>query len=241
MANILIADDEKEIVRLNERNMLYSCIAHDLKTPMTSVQGFVAALREGKVKPEEQKEIYDIIYSKSCYMNELLDTMFTYAKLNTDDFELTLREMDVCPLVRELVAFHYDEFEKRDMNLKIDIPEKSIVCNIDEKEIKRTVSNLLINACKHNENGAQILVRVSQQEDVARIMVADNGREITGEERRTIFEPFSKGDDARTGGNGTGLGLAIANLIVKKHGGKLYVDDRVEGWTKGFVVELLKG
>lgn len=227
--------------QINERNMLYSCIAHDLKTPMTSVQGFAAALKEGKVKPEEQKEIYDIIYNKSCYMNELLDTMFAFSKLNMDDYKLSFRRLDVCALVREIVALHYDEFETRDMNLDIDIPEDSIVSNIDEKEMKRAASNLLVNAYKHNEKGANILVRASLQGDMVRIIVADNGDVINKEVATTIFEPFAKGDEARSGGKGTGLGLAISNLIVEKHGGRLYIDDSIEGYTKGFVICLKRG
>lgn len=228
---------QKETMRqINERNMLYSCIAHDLKTPMTSVQGFATALKEGKVKPEEQAEIYEIIYNKSCYMNELLDTMFAFSKLNTDDYKLSLRGVDLCALVRELIAFHYDEYEKMDMDLDIDIPEEAIICNVDEKEMKRAISNLLVNAYKHNEKGAHILVRVSAQGDMVRIIVADNGDVINKKVATTIYEPFAKGDEARSGGKGTGLGLAISNLVVEKHGGKLYIDDCIEGYTKGFVI-----
>ncbi|MBQ7832229.1 MAG: HAMP domain-containing histidine kinase [Lachnospiraceae bacterium] len=230
---------QKESMRqINERNMLYSCIAHDLKTPMTSVQGFATALKEGKVKPEEQKEVYDIIYKKSCYMNELLDTMFTFSKLNTDDYKLSRRETDVCALVRELVALHYDEFETRYMELNLDIPEESIKYNVDEKEMRRAIGNLLINAYKHNEKGADILVRVVKQDKEVSIYVADNGRTITKEETKTLFSPFAKGDVARSGGNGTGLGLAISDLIAAKHGGRLIVDDSVEGYTKAFVIVL---
>ena len=232
---------EKESMRqINERNMLYSCIAHDLKTPMTSVQGFAAALKEGKVKPEEQKEIYDIIYNKSCYMNELLDTMFAFSKLNTKDYKLSCREQDLCGLVRELVALNYDEFEARDMDLDIDIPEEALKCNIDEKEMKRAISNLLVNAYKHNENGANILVRVSNQGDMINVIVADDGNTITKEDAKTLFEPFAKGDESRSGGKGTGLGLAISSLVAKKHGGRLYIDDNVDGYTKGFVICLKK-
>lgn len=230
---------QRESMRqINERNMLYSCIAHDLKTPMTSVQGFATALKEGKVKPEEQGEIYDIIYNKSCYMNELLDTMFAFSKLNTENYQLVPREMDLCALVRELVALHYDAFEARDMNLDIDIPEETWKWHVDEKEMKRAISNLLVNAYKHNEKGANILVRVSRQGEIAKIVIADNGRVIDKEKLRTLFNSFSKGDEARSGGNGTGLGLAISSLVVQKHGGRLYVDDDIEGYTKGFVIEL---
>ncbi len=230
---------QKESQRqINERNILYSCIAHDLKTPMTSVQGFATALKEGKVKSEEQAEIYEIIYNKSYYMNDLLDTMFTFSKLNTDDYKLSLRELDLCALIRELVALHYDEFEVRDMNLEIDIPEDILNANVDEKEMKRAISNLLINAYKHNENGANILVRVLQQDEMVKIVIADNGKAIDKKKAATLFDPFSKGDEARSGGTGTGLGLAISNLVVEKHGGRLYIDDSIEGYEKAFVIDL---
>lgn len=233
---------QKESLRqISERNMLYSCIAHDLKTPMTSVQGFAAALKEGKVKSEEQAEVYEIIYNKSCYMNELLDTMFVFSKLNTDDYTLFLRNLDVCALVRELAALHYDEFESRAMNLDIDIPEEDVKCNVDEKEMKRAISNLLVNAYNHNSNGAGILVRVTSQGDMVRIIVADNGEAIGKEVADEIFEPFAKGDSARSDGKGTGLGLAISGLIVSKHSGRLYIDDSIEGYTKGFVICLKRG
>lgn len=225
--------------QLNERNMLYSCIAHDLKTPMTSVQGFAAALQEGRVKPEEQQEVYGIIYNKSCYMNELLDTMFAYAKLNTEGYALSPAELDLCALVREVAALHYDGFEQRQMELDIDIPEEAILCRADRKELKRALSNLVTNACKHNEPGAEILIRTCVQGDSVCIIVADNGKPIGKAEAKALFEPFARGDLSRSGG-GSGLGLAITRLIAEKHGGTLTVEDGIEGYTKGFVLKLKK-
>ncbi len=231
---------EKEGQRqLSERNLLYSCIAHDLKTPMTSVQGFAAALKEGRVKPDEMQEVYGIIHSKSCYMNELLDTMFAYAKLNTEGYTLSPAELDICALVREVTALHYDGFEQRQMELQIDIPEEAITCKADGKELKRALSNLVTNACKHNEDGAKILIRVSAQGDGVRILIADDGAAIDKETAKTLFEPFARGDLSRTGG-GTGLGLSIAGLIAKKHGGSLTLEDGIDGYTKGFVLRLKK-
>ena len=87
--------------------------------------------------------------------------------------------------------------------------------------MKRVISNLLINAYKHNEKGTNILVRVSVQGDIARITVADNGEVIDKEVASTIFEPFAKGDAARSGGKGTGLGLAIVKKIIQDHQGTI--------------------
>ena len=228
--------------QINERNMQYSSICHDLKTPMTSVQGFAAALREDRIKPEEQKEIFNIIYDKSCYMNELVERMFTYSKLNTDDYKLSCQKVDLGSLVRNLVAINYDEFEAKDIDLQIKIPEEPINCSLDEKEMKRSINNLIINSYKHNDNGAKVMIQVYRQEKYVYVVVADNGKAISKEQERNIFEPFVCGDTARSSGNGNGLGLTISKIIIEKHGGKLYINNNISGYTKGFIVKMsLKG
>ena len=228
--------------QINERNMQYSSICHDLKTPMTSVQGFAAALREDRIKPEEQKEIFNIIYDKSCYMNELVERMFTYSKLNTDNYKLSLQKVDLGSLVRNLVAINYDEFEAKDIDLQVKIPEEAINCSLDEKEMKRSINNLIINSYKHNDNGAKVMIQVYRQEKYVYVIVADNGKAISKEQERNIFEPFVCGDTARSSGNGNGLGLTISKIIIEKHGGKLYINNNISGYTKGFIVKMpLKG
>lgn len=228
--------------QINERNMQYSSICHDLKTPMTSVQGFAAALREDRIKPEEQKEIFNIIYDKSCYMNELVERMFTYSKLNTDDYKLSCQKVDLGSLVRNLVAINYDEFEAKEIDLQVKIPEEPINCLLDEKEMKRSINNLIINSYKHNDNGAKVMIQVYRQEKYVYVVVADNGKAISKEQERNIFEPFVCGDTARSSGNGNGLGLTISKIIIEKHGGKLYINNNISGYTKGFIVKMsLKG
>lgn len=228
--------------QINERNMQYSSICHDLKTPMTSVQGFAAALREDRIKPEEQKEIFNIIYDKSCYMNELVERMFTYSKLNTDDYKLSCQKVDLGSLVRNLVAINYDEFEAKEIDLQVKIPEEPINCLLDEKEMKRSINNLIINSYKHNDNGAKVMIQVYRQEKYVYVIVADNGKAISKEQERNIFEPFVCGDTARSSGNGNGLGLTISKIIIEKHGGKLYINNNISGYTKGFIVKMsLKG
>lgn len=86
---------------------------------------------------------------------------------STDDYVLSCKERDINSFVRELVALHYNEFESRGMELQIEIPEESILCSIDEKEMKRAIGNLLINVYKHNNKDAKIMVKVENQgEDI---------------------------------------------------------------------------
>lgn len=207
--------------QVQEQNLLYSCIAHDLKTPMTSVLGFASALKDGKIQPDEQEEILDIIYRKSRHMNDLIETLSAYARLGTESYVLEPRPVDLCILVRDLVAMHYSEFEDRHMELQIEIPDESIVCQLDEKEFRRAVNNLIVNAYKHNPEGTGVLIKVQEEKGKAMVTVADQGEKIPQELAQSMFKPFVCGDISRASGNGSGLGLAIARSIVRTHGGEL--------------------
>lgn len=224
--------------QVQEQNLLYSCIAHDLKTPITSVQGFAAALRDGKIKEEEQGEILDIIYRKSHHMNELIETLFMYAKLGTENYSLNRKQTNLCTLVRDLAAMHYSEFEDKNIELHIEIPEEGICCQLDEKEFKRAVNNLIVNAYKHNAKGTTVLIHVRKENETAYVTIADTGEKIPDELAEKMFQPFVCGNASRTSGNGNGLGLAISVAIVEKHGGKLYMKNSDGEYMKGFVIEI---
>lgn len=232
------AIDAESKRQVQEQNLLYSCIAHDLKTPMTSVQGFAVALKEGRIKEEEQGEILDIIYKKSLYMNELIDTLFMYSKLGTNQYLLQKKETNLCVLVRDLAAIHYSEFEDRKMELRIEIPEEEILCELDEKEFRRGIDNLIVNAYKHNPKGTCVRIRVYSERGVAFVTIADDGNPIPKELKENMFQPFVCGNDSRTSGKGNGLGLAISWEIIEKHGGKLWMKEQVNGYKKEFVIQM---
>lgn len=220
--------------RLKEQNLIYSAIAHDLKTPMTSVQGFAKALSDGKIPPEEQQEIFDIIYRKSNNMNEMVNTLFDYSKMETESYTLNIEEIDICALVREIIADAYCDFEEHDISLEIDVPDESIMIRADRKELKRAVTNLIVNIYKHNPDGIKAKVSVGREDSKAVIKIADSGEPLP--ENMDIFEPFVTENTARTTGQGTGLGLAVAKRVIERHGGELYVETLVPNYTKMFVI-----
>ena len=223
--------------RLQEQNLLYAAIAHDLKTPMTSVQGFAKALSDGKIKPEEQQEIFDIIYRKSNSMNDMVNTLFDYAKLGTDGYKPMLTEVDVCALVRDIIAENYCDFEDHGIELDIDIPDYAIMINADKTELKRAVTNLIVNIYKHNPDSIRAKVSVCLDNDKAEIRIADSGDPLP--ENVNIFEPFVTENTARTVGQGTGLGLAVTKRVIVRHGGEVKVIPAEGGYTKAFVIKLM--
>lgn len=229
---------KEENIRYNqERSMLFANIAHDLKTPMTTIMGFSKALHDDVVKENEKKELLDSIYGKSKRVNELLDLMFQYAKLDGTNFEMKLEEIDLGRLIRETTALHYNEFERKNIEINIEIPEKPIKKNLDSLEFSRAISNLIINGYRHNKTGSKVDI-ILEEDNGIKIIVADNGEKINDEVKKTIFNPFICGDESRNSKEGSGLGLAITKKIVEKHGGKIYIDSNIEGYTKAFVIKL---
>ena len=231
-AGILKEESEQ---RLKEQNLMYAAIAHDLKTPMTSVQGFAKALSEGKVSDTEKKEIYDIIYAKSNTMNDMINTLFEYSKLGTQEYKPIPESFDICSLVRDIAAENYTEFEEHGIELDIDIPDEEIIVNADKKELARAIANLVVNVYKHNPEGIKAKISVEKAGEKVVIKILDTGAEIPQD--MDIFEPFVTENTSRMSGHGTGLGLAITKRIIERNGGKIYISSREEGYTKAFVVQ----
>lgn len=224
--------------QIDEQNMLYANIVHDLKTPMTSIVGFSQALRDGKVNECDRAEIEDTIYRKTKHTNELLDTLFRYTKLSTPKYALMRADVNVCRLVREAVAAHYEMFEQRRISLEMDIPDEQILLSLDKHEFSRAVENLIVNAFVHNPPETKVLVSLKPDHGAITILVADDGARIPHDIQGALFEPFVRGDSSRGTNAGSGLGLAIAAAIVQKHGGTLQMVECVDGFTKAFQINL---
>ncbi len=222
--------------RLQEQNLLYAAIAHDLKTPMTSVQGFAKALADGKITPDEQREAADIIYHKSCSMNEMVNTLFEYAKLGTEEYKPVMSQVNICTLVRDVVAENYCDFEEHGIEPEIDIPGDDIIVQGDRNELKRALTNLAVNVYKHNPDGIKAKISVREENGKAVIRIADSGAEIPAD--MDIFEPFVTKNTSRTAGRGTGLGLAVTKRIIERSGGRIYTAPCSDGFTKAFVIEF---
>ncbi len=232
--------NEEAEKQVKQRNIIFANISHDLKNPMSSVIGFARALEEGKVSEAEQKAVYRSICDKSTQMNDMILKMFHYAKMESDGYSLALKSEDLGAILRNVIADRYDEIEKHNIELDIDISETPVESEVDTAEFSRVINNLITNAIRHNDMGIGLLVSLKENSDAILISVADTGLEIPKSSYDSIFEPFQCSDESRQSKDGSGLGLAISKRIVELHNGKLYIDDSIKGYTKGFVIKLKK-
>lgn len=236
--NELIEEEkEQQIAYDRERNLLLSDIAHDIRTPITTLCSYSKALSDDLVQGEKRQEYLQAIYNKSMRMNELITLLFEYVKMDSMGFELHKEEYDLGELLRECTASLYSDYEDRMIALRVEIPETPVPYNMDKLQMTRAVTNLLTNAVRYGKEGGKTLVRLSDYT----ITVADDGLLIDDELAEHIFDPFSRGDRARSTEGGSGLGLSIASKIVTMHGGELILDCNYgHGYTKAFRMMLMK-
>ncbi|MBQ3801297.1 MAG: HAMP domain-containing histidine kinase [Treponema sp.] len=223
-----------------EQSLMYASLAHDLKTPLTSVVGFSSSLLDRKIPAEKQNEVLETIHSKAVQMNVLLESMLSYSKLGAASFELNREKVDFCSFIKNIAADYYNDFESHGMNLDIEMQEHKMYAMVDRRELSRAVGNLLSNAISHNGDGTRVLIRVTEEKKCAILTVADTGRQIDRQDAEKLFSPFVSGDRARTSGRNSGLGLAISRKTVLLHGGRLYIDFDIPNYTKAFIMEVPK-
>ena len=235
-----ITEHEKRIHEEYDRNrnLMLSDIAHDLRTPMTTVAGYAKAIQDGMVTdPQKMDEYLSVIQAKSMRMNELINLLFEYVKLDSEGFHLDKKPLNLIELLRENAAMLYSDMEENGMELVIDLPELEWKVEADRLQMSRVVTNLLTNAMRHNDAGTTILVRADCEDDKVRIVIADNGKEIPPSVAGHLFEPFAMGDESRNSKGGSGLGLSIAAKIVAMHGWKLSLGN-YPGYTKAFFIDI---
>lgn len=228
-----LKQSEKAKMKMEEQKQkMLADISHDLKTPITTIQGYAKALADGMIAEEEQKKYLDKIYNKSVDLTDLINTFYEYSKLEHPDFYFCFENIEIYEFLREYLAVRYEEISDKGFELELDIPEESAMCNVDKLQLKRAFDNIVNNSLKHNPKGTKIFIKVNMDEQgenpFIKIIIADNGVGIPQEIAKNIFEPFVVGDDSRNSRQGSGLGLSISKKIIEGHGGNVTIEPREE-------------
>lgn len=239
MAEISREQEAERLEYYRRRNLMLSDIAHDLRTPITTISGYAQALRDNVVQDDKKRQEYlQAIENKSKRMSDLINLLFEYVKLDSEGFSLDREEVDLSELLRENAALIYQDMEEAGMDFEVDIPEEKYMINADKMQMSRVITNLMVNAIRHNKPETKILLSMTERMGIVTVRVADTGSPIPEDIRETLFEPFSKGDKSRSDGKGSGLGLSIAKKVIDMHGYDLSLEDGPAGYTKSFTIKL---
>ena len=192
-------------------------ISHDIRTPLTSLNGYFQLLSESNC--EEEKERYMIIIkTRIDNLKNLLEDMFTYMKIQDDNYKVLKEDLSMNKIVYDNLFSYYEDFKLKEIEPDINITEESIIIFGNQLSLDRIVNNLINNSLIHGKS--YIGVTLSQSEDYISLIVendVENGQDIDLE---NIFTRFYKKDKARTS-NSTGLGLTIVKELVESMDGKI--------------------
>lgn len=231
-----LMDKERESERT--KNELITNVAHDLRTPLTSIIGYLELLSGNAPIPEEMKKKYiNITYIKAKRLEKLIEDLFGFTKLTYGKITMKVAPVDIVKLLSQLLEEFYPNFTEKNLayELQSNVPAKVIMA--DGNLLARLFDNLINNAIKYGAEGKRILVKVNATNTVVTISVTNYGYVIPKDELPLIFDKFYRVEQSRsTNTGGTGLGLAIAKNIVDMHGGLITVTSDLSGTV--FTVKL---
>ncbi|MEC2916653.1 HAMP domain-containing sensor histidine kinase [Bacillus cereus] len=217
-------ESEKKRLEETKQKMLVD-LSHDLRTPITTVQGYVEALQLGIITEKGERErTLNVIYNKIRIIAVLTEDIFELSKLEHSDYPFEVHPTDVSEFIRELLVEYYDLFQAKRLILQYQIPSKEMIAPINNRLLYRAISNIISNALQYNTAGTTVFVSLIEDESKVYINIIDNGIGIPEDMKQSIFDAFVRVDDSRENNGGSGLGLTIAKHIVEKHGGSINLD-----------------
>lgn len=216
---------------LQSNKDLIACVAHDLRTPITSVKGYLDLALDTKHYDLEQRQKYvRIAQTKANRLEYLIHDLFNYTKLTSGEITLHRSKIDLVQLVEQMVEEFYPLFQEEELECTTKYNISYLEMNMDGELIARAVQNLLSNAIKYGKDGKHVYVELECLEQEVQIRVTNYGLVIPEESIKHLFDNFYRVERSRnvkTGG--TGLGLNIAQEIVHLHGGRIQVTSGASG------------
>jgi len=215
-------------------------VSHELKTPLTSIQGFAQAILDDTANtPAARKQAAQIIYDESARMHRMALDLLDLARLEAGTADLEMSAVDVKVLLQSIVEKFIPQAKKADIDLQANIPDDLPVLIADGDRLAQVFTNLVDNALKFTPAHGQVTLSAKKVGAEMELIVADTGFGVENEALPRLFDRFYQADPSRAGGekHGAGLGLAIVQEIVQAHGGKIGVRSRV-GHGTTFTIQL---
>ena len=212
------------IVRQAEETnrQLMTSLSHDVRTPLTTLIGYLDAAHKGLVIGKDRDDYIEIARRKAHDLKEYIDVLFDWFKLNSNEFALEIHPVEVSELTRNILIDWIPIFEDKQVDYDIDIPEQPVRVRLDMDSYMRIVNNLIQNIIAHS-HADKIKIALSKQGNHMELLLADNGVGIEKDDLKHIFERLYKCDKGRSE-KGSGLGLSIVHQLVEKMGGSITVE-----------------
>ena len=229
-------DEEREIER--SKDALITNVSHDIRTPLTSIIGYLGLIENKQYQSEEDLIKYaHIAYLKATQMKSLVEDLFEYTKSRQTETPLVINKLNLTAMLEQLAASFELEANKKQLKIEVESGPQAIYIEADAEKLGRVFSNLITNAFKYGTGAKKVVLQAEQGEGEVVIHVTNDGQRIPAESLGRLFERFYRVEGSRSKATGgSGLGLAIAQSIVDHHGGYIYAQSDDE--QTSFVIHL---
>jgi len=236
--NEIVAGFQKRLAACKQSEQSYkrlmTSLSHDVRTPLTSLIGYLEAIQNKMVSGAEKDEYIAVALDKAHHLKNFVDSLFEWVKLDAGEQRFQYENCDLNEISRNILADWIPVLEEKQFTYKIDIPETEYIIRMDNSAYSRILDNLFRNVIEHS-GGNEVSFIISEDERQARIYVSDNGTGIPEKDLPHIFERLYRADESRRG-NGSGLGLSIVKELVVVHGGSVCAEVPPEGGTRFTIV-----
>lgn len=239
MAEELDQRQEAEQRSENAKSDVIASIAHDLRTPLTSIIGYLELVAEKELTAETREHYISVAYRKAKRLQQLTEDLFTYTKYGSGELKLELRPLNAVMLIEQLVEEAYPNIQDNNLELEVERKAEELMVNADGILLARAYSNLLGNAIKYGRYGKVLRVVTERVDNKAVVRIINFGEVIPEKDIDLVFKRFYRVDSSRgEEQGGTGLGLAIAQNIVTLHHGEITVKSDTDGTEFAVILPL---
>ncbi len=221
-----------------EKNNTLSVVAHDLKAPLSNMQGLVELIKLQKENlTPEQLQYLEMISQVAADTANMVDVMLDVHKIESELHELALHEYDAVELVAKSVAIHEPAAKLKKVNISFTHPDEPLPINTDKHYFQQIISNILQNAIDFSPEGGTVKVDLRKQDNLMQVSIMDEGPGISQADQKRLFSSYKKLEGEGTAGKSSGIGLVIVMRLLEKLHGKIDVDS-TEGVGSTFVVSF---
>jgi signal transduction histidine kinase len=218
--NIMAESLEK--VEKNRRDFI-SNVSHELRSPITSIKGFIAGIIDGVIPKEKERYYLDIVYSEIKRLARLISDLLDLSAIEAGKLKFDMKKININELIRLCIINNEGKIKGKKITLKVDLQDKNCYVKADEDKTMQVVTNLLDNAIKYCGNNGIIKISTYRKGAKVFVQIYNNGPKIPDEEMMYIWNRFYKSDKSRTNKVSTGLGLSIVRMILMQQGEEIWV------------------
>ena len=220
------------------RRSFVANVSHELRSPLTSMRGYIQGVLDKTIKPEEQDKYLQVALDETQRLNRLINELLDLSQIESGQFPLHVESIDLNELIRRILISYEERIDLKELDVQVEFEDESCQVEADPDRLQQVIINLLDNAIKFNRQGGLLLLKTWSHQNAVYVKIQDQGPGIPKDEIVHIWEPFYQLDKSRSRKQGgTGLGLSIVKKIIEEHGQNIWVNSQTDEGT-AFIFSL---